>query len=161
MRRKRTFRVLLQQAHWKQLRKCIFERHRKIWVFDDIMVMQRHAHCSAHGAEHVLQHILHAFQTEYKWDILLEPLMEQLRRNPDLMLRARDKLVQTFLYAGIAGADFRWLENRCHVSVMAQADIMVCAETRRLWKCYIQCATERNALNWLPDVDDVSALICL
>lgn len=159
MRRKRTLRALRQQTHWKKLRELTFGLQRQCWFFDDIMAMQQHAHGSAHGAHEVLLHIYGAFQKQSKWDILLEPLMEQLRRNPDLMLRARDKLVQTFLWAGIAGADFRWLEHRCHVSVMAQADMGVCAETRRLWKLYIQCATARNALNWLPDVDDVSALI--
>jgi hypothetical protein len=159
MRRKRTIRVLHQHTHWKQIRELTFERRRKCWFFEDIMAMQSHAHCSIYGAEEVLDRIYQAFQTQFQWDVVLEPLMEQLRRNPDLMLRSRDKLVQTFLWAGIAGADFRWLENRCHVSVMAQADIMLCAETRRLWKMYIRCATERNALTWLPDVDDVSALI--
>lgn len=128
------------RGQWKYRRTACFNSRRGLYKMDKFLLLdlQSTASLSFDGACFALDWIHDSLTQQSKWNPLLEPLLEQLRRDTDLLLRYRSQLIDTFLMAGISGARFCWLELRCNISTMALSEIKAGAnpKTQRLWRIY-------------------------
>lgn len=139
---------------WRQCRQQSFELARRIFDWN-LLDLQHTAHLSLDGAFFALEWLCDGFGTSaLAWKPELEPLIEQLRRTPEVLLAGRTLLVQTLLLAGLAGASIRWLETRCHASTLAASEISEKdCRLRQLWRAYYAQAVRRQELIWLNVVD--------
>lgn len=132
------------KGQWKYRRTAYFNSRRGLNELDKFLLLdlQSTAHLSFDGACFALDWIYDSLTQTTSWNKLLEPLMEQLRRDTRLLLNYRRQLINTFLLAGISGARFEWLELRCNISTMARADVEADANptTLRLWRLYYDIA---------------------
>jgi len=85
-------------------------------------------------------------QSSPSWNVLLEPLLDQLRQQ----LPESRRLLHIFLQAGVAGASFRWLETQCGVSRMLNREPILARQTQQLWHAYLQRAVAEDELIWFP-----------
>lgn len=137
---------------WRQCRQERFlsERHMFQWNQFFLLDLHRTAEASLQGAFFVLDWIKEGFKkAALPWEPGLEPLLEQLRRNPNLLMDARCALIETLLLAGMAGASVKWLEMRCHTSTLAKAESKLNSRVARLWKAYYYYAICTDQEIWL------------
>lgn len=150
----RVTRKLARKQFWRATRQRAFEPGRNLFDWKHpyfLLDLQRTAHLSLPGAKFVLEWLKDGLSRSV-WQPELEPLIEQLRRTPDMLMHdARQLLVETLLLAGVAGASIRWLETRCHASTLAQSEKS--SRVARLWLAYYEQAERRNELIWLNVVD--------
>jgi hypothetical protein len=130
------------------MRREMMNASRSLYEWTQVLLLdlQRMAHQSLADACFVLDWIHDAFVARQKWTPELEPLLEQLRQTPSL---SRARLVDTFLLAGLYGAQYRWLETRCHISEMA-ATVSSSGHTMRLYRMYYAKAQADDQLMWFP-----------